>query len=193
MIVLIIGTENSGKSEMAENIVCELADSNSRIYLATMIAYDAAGKARIEKHRKAREGKGFDTIEIPYCIENSVKLIDNAKNKTVLLECISNLVGNEIYENQILKNDKSESAEKAQNIDKNIKLSAVSQDEILVRIISGISELAAEVENLVIVTNKYKIENSYDIETVRYIEMINKVNEKLIDMADNIKYVGIDA
>ena len=62
MIYLVIGTQNSGKSELAENLSMETGDS-SRLYLATMKIYDEAGRERVKKHRQQREGKGFVTIE----------------------------------------------------------------------------------------------------------------------------------
>ena len=42
MIYMVIGTQNSGKSELAENLSMETGDS-SRLYLATMKIYDEAG------------------------------------------------------------------------------------------------------------------------------------------------------
>lgn len=62
MIVLVIGGSGSGKSEFAENICMELPAEEKR-YIATMQAFDEESRARIAKHRKARSGKGFETIE----------------------------------------------------------------------------------------------------------------------------------
>ena len=67
MIYLVIGTQNSGKSELAEKLSLETGDSN-RFYIATMKIYDEAGLQRVEKHRKMRDGKGFITIEQEYNI-----------------------------------------------------------------------------------------------------------------------------
>ena len=98
MICLVIGTKDSGKSALAEDLAMATGDMY-RIYLATMKVYDAAGQERVEKHRKQRAGKGFVTVELFYSISEIDKYIQKAGDTTVLLECVSNLVGNEIYEN----------------------------------------------------------------------------------------------
>ena len=71
MTVLIIGHPDSGKSELAERMVTEISAPGERIYLATMIPYGEDGAARVEKHRKMREGKGFTTIEAPFDISHT--------------------------------------------------------------------------------------------------------------------------
>ncbi|MBP5744909.1 MAG: bifunctional adenosylcobinamide kinase/adenosylcobinamide-phosphate guanylyltransferase, partial [Lachnospiraceae bacterium] len=98
MITLVIGRPESGKSLIAEEIVCGLSCEN-RYYLATMLVYDESGKERIKKHRSQREGKDFVTLEVPYRIDRALNMIDRPKESVLLLECIANLVGNEMYEN----------------------------------------------------------------------------------------------
>ena len=58
-MMLVIGTPNSGKSEMAEKLVMEYmnADENgsykrASLYVATMIPYKEEGANRVKKHRK---------------------------------------------------------------------------------------------------------------------------------------------
>ena len=62
-------------------------------YIATMQAFDEESRARIAKHRKARSGKGFETIEQGTHLE-TVCLPGGC---TALLECMSNLVANEVF------------------------------------------------------------------------------------------------
>ena len=61
MLVLVAGGAASGKSEHAEKIVC--ARAHSKLYLATMQPFGKSARARIARHRKLREGKGFYTVE----------------------------------------------------------------------------------------------------------------------------------
>ena len=89
MIVLVIGGSGSGKSEFAETICMELP-AEEKCYIATMQAFDDESRARIAKHRKARSGKGFETIEQGTHLE-AVCLPGGC---TALLECMSNLVAN---------------------------------------------------------------------------------------------------
>ena len=62
MILLYAGSA-SGKSHIAEDMAANIAKRRGTglIYIATMEANSDAAKARIKKHKAAREGKGFYT------------------------------------------------------------------------------------------------------------------------------------
>lgn len=62
MQYLITGGSGSGKSEYAEGLSLSLA-GKKRIYLATMRIWDGEGRARVQRHRRMRSGKGFYTAE----------------------------------------------------------------------------------------------------------------------------------
>ncbi len=159
MIQLVIGTKDSGKSALAEKLSLETGDE-VRFYLATMKVYDKAGRERIEKHRKQRAGKGFVTIEKPFGIKDCLKDMDNPGHATVLLECMANLVGNEMYENP---------------------------EWSLEGIVDEVEYLGSKVNNLIIVTNDYpKDDPVYDDETREYIKTLDLVNDKLVKMADKV-------
>ena len=171
MTALIIGYPDSGKSAIAEKMVTEMSDPDERIYVATMIPYGQEGRDRIEKHRKMRSGKGFRTIEAPYDIcsavaelrgEETVRLEDS----TVLLECVSNLVANELFERH------------------------ADRDEMVERLYTDIRHIAEQVRNLVIVSNHFEIEDGFDEETRMYAETLDVLNEKLSKFADNTIRLG---
>ena len=61
MFTLVIGGAASGKSEYAESRVVRLPER--RIYLATMRPWDQECRARIARHRRLRQDKGFETLE----------------------------------------------------------------------------------------------------------------------------------
>lgn len=92
MLTLVIGGAGSGKSAFAEELVCRLP--GERIYLAAMLARDGEARRRVEKHRAQRAGKGFETLE------RGLDLAGAAfpENANVLLEDLSNLLANELYE-----------------------------------------------------------------------------------------------
>ena len=98
MFALIFGGSGSGKSEYAEKLSCELAQKNEKYYIATMIPYGEEGKKRVERHKKLRDGKDFYTIEQTMHISGALEKIKNPRNSTVLIECMSNLVANEMFE-----------------------------------------------------------------------------------------------
>ena len=68
MIALVTGGAASGKSEYAESLACRWGDG-PRIYLATMEARDGESLSRVDRHRRARAGKGFCTVECPRDLE----------------------------------------------------------------------------------------------------------------------------
>lgn len=64
MFVLVTGGAASGKSAYAENLLLR-SPASPKCYLATMLAQDAESRARVERHRAMRKGKGFLTLECP--------------------------------------------------------------------------------------------------------------------------------
>ena len=92
MLYLVTGGSGSGKSEYAENLAVSLKKENL-IYIATMFPFDDESLKKIERHKIMRKNKGFLTKE---CYKN-LEDISIYKNSTVLLDCMSNLVANEMY------------------------------------------------------------------------------------------------
>lgn len=91
MITLIIGGSGSGKSEYAESICMDY--SGKKLYIATMEPYGDEGRARIQRHHELRKGKNFETLECYTGLEN----LTPDFYEVILIECISNLVANELY------------------------------------------------------------------------------------------------
>lgn len=167
MLVLIIGGSGSGKSAYAEDYITKLSKDYRKYYIATMQVYDEEGQEKVCKHQKMREGKGFITIEQSTDIHQVADKME--KNTTVeniaLLECISNLVANEMFcEGQI-------------------------RDCALVKksIIGGIEELLKKVKDLIIVTNNvFEDGITYDETTTNYISAIGEINQELAKIADKV-------
>ena len=92
MIALFTGGSGSGKSEMAESYACRLASNKKPLYyFATMRVWGEEGRARVEKHRRQREGKGFATVECPSRLPLGVA------GGVILLECLSNRLANAMF------------------------------------------------------------------------------------------------
>ena len=94
MIALVTGGASCGKSAFAEQLCMQLG--GKLVYLAAMQPFGEEGARRIRKHRAQRAGKGFETIE---CYENFGSLLDDerAVESTALLECLGNVVANELF------------------------------------------------------------------------------------------------
>ena len=159
MTVLIMGYPDSGKSALAERVTEELSAPDKRIYLATMIPCGEEGAARVERHRKMREGKGFVTVEAPFDVAEA---LEDTADQTVLLECVSNLAANEMFER------------------------GKSAEETVAAVTADIAGLAASAENLVIVSNHFEITPEFDKETILYARAMDRINEELAAAADRV-------
>lgn len=103
MITAVFGNKNSGKSEFAEKLLNGF--NGSKYYLATMRVLDEEDRAKVELHRKKREGKDFVTIEQDVAIVKAIDKIKwmesllsvGEKERAVLLECIPTLIANEMF------------------------------------------------------------------------------------------------
>ena len=129
-----------------------------------MVPFGKEGIDRIKKHRKMRQGKGFETYEQPVHIEKLLKEIPDLSKVNVLLECMSNLVGNEMYAPEN---------------------SGLSRERLLNIILSEVKALAGTAANTVIVSNYFLPENEdYDEETLEYIRLVDEVNNCLRQFVD---------
>ena len=91
MTTLIIGGARSGKSAYAESLLAALPPP--RWYVATMQPWDEECRVRIAKHRRARAGKGFETLEC----SRALAALRLPRRGSALLECLGNLAANELY------------------------------------------------------------------------------------------------
>lgn len=154
MLTLVIGGAASGKSEYAENLVTGL--SGRKIYLATMRPSDGECLARIEKHRLKRSGRGFETVE-RYTDLSGVPMPEGAN---VLLECMGNLLANELYDPE------GGGAE---------------------AVLRGVDALAAKCRHLTVVTNEvFSGGAHYDEGTLLYLRELARVNRALAARADRV-------
>ena len=105
MITYIYGGVSSGKSEYAEELISR--EFNKKIYLATMENTGEYAGKRVEKHLLQREGKGFFTIEEP----RHIKDLNIDEDDNILLEDLTNLLSNNLFNEAGLKNNFKEITE----------------------------------------------------------------------------------
>lgn len=176
MTILILGTPDSGKSAFAEKLMDELSGESEKIYIATMIPFGKEGEERVKKHRKMREGKGYLTIECPTCISRILSETDGTENKSCLLECLTNLVGNEMHS--------------ADNKD-------MDDERLIDKITDDVMNLMRKCGNLVIVSNHFPQDDpEYDEDTKRYVRLTDLLNKRISMNTDRVyelkggKWVG---
>ena len=158
MLTLVTGGSGSGKSAFAEDRVLSFGDAQ-RIYIATMHPFDEESHKRIERHQKMRAGKGFETVECYTGLKN-VKLPAGC---VVLLECMSNLVANEMFEEQ------------------------GAHEQTVQEIMAGVKNLLRQADHVVIVTNEIFSDAAFfegDMDT--YLKDLGKINQETAQMADEV-------
>lgn len=156
MMILVTGGSGSGKSAFAENCVVSLG-SEKRIYIATMYPYDGESRKRVKRHRKMRAGKGFETVEY----YTGLSGVHVPEGSTVLLECMSNLVANEMF--------REEGAHEK------------TYDEIT----KGILHLKEQAAHLIVVTNEIFSEAMcYQGDTEEYRRCLGNINQFLAGQSD---------
>lgn len=161
MFQVITGGSGSGKSAYAEQQILDYGPAE-RIYIATMFPFDEESHARIKRHRAMRAKKQFSTVEC-YTGLKSLKLPGDS---VVLLECMSNLVANEMFQRDGAGED--------------------TVEEVLL----GISHLLSSARHLVVVTNEIFSDGiGYDPETVRYQRYLGAINARMGEMADTVTEV----
>ena len=178
MLHLVTGGSGSGKSEYGENWLTGkenkgrdfIQREENYLYIATMKPYGEEAKERIKRHRKMRSSKGFLTIE---CYQNLKKL--NAFQETgqnfsgILLECMSNLVANELY----LPDG-----------------SMRREDLVLEEVLLGVENLKKQTDRLLIVSNEVTSDGiAYPAEIRTYQELLGKINQTLAKQADLVTEV----
>ena len=156
MMTVVTGGSGSGKSAFAEDKIVSFGPAK-RIYIATMHPYDEESHKRVARHQKMRAGKGFETVECYTGLKN----LDFPENAVVLLECMSNLAANEMFE------------EKG------------AGEKTVEAVLEGIKKLSSQVRHLVIVTNEIFSDGMvYDKETENYQRLLGRINAYLAEISD---------
>lgn len=153
MLIMITGGSKNGKSHIAEEIITKY--NISRKYIATMEPFCEEAHIAIERHRKIRSGKGFETIE-KYTDIDEIRFFERS---AVLLECLCNLCANEIF--------------------------SMGEKNPTEKIMRGIEKLSKMSEVFVLVTNQVGDDGiEYSSETMNYIKCMGELNRRLAVRAD---------
>ena len=178
MMELVTGGSGSGKSAYAESVICgkhrllcETTENAPLYYIADMVPYGRETEKKIEAHRKMRAGKGFATLEWYVDLPGKISAPDSPelKGSCVLLECVSNLTANEMYEPAGAQNTGGDTPES---------------------VIKGVRMLKERCAHLVVVTNDVFRESVTDSEEMTaYKGNLGMINRALAEMADQVTEV----
>ena len=193
MLLLVIGGSASGKSEYAEARAMAAAGKAENIetggaggkkyYIAAMKPFGEEAQKRIARHRALRAGKGFETLERYTNLAGLCRERPDLAGQTVLVECLSNLTANEMFEPDGAGAAGAEDA-----------------------VVSGLQALAKLAETLVVVTadvfGEGRIPEKGDVQvcsvsttsdggfaedmTMEYVRILGRINARLAQMADEV-------
>lgn len=156
MFTVVTGGSGSGKSAYAEDLILSYGPAK-RIYIATMFPYDAESYRRIDRHRQMRRDKGFTTVECYTALADA----QIPPGSHVLLECMSNLVANEMF----LENG--------------------AGGQTVEAVMDGIRMLRETAAHVCIVTNEiFSGSHCYDEGTRQYQQNLAAINCQIVQMAD---------
>lgn len=199
MLHIVYGGSASGKSSYAESFAMSLQGDGRLLYIATMYPYkwgkaelDPETMQRIERHRAMRADKGFDTVECYRRVEHIV-----AKRQDVLLlECMSNLLANEMYLEP--ENDDGGRLETMSEVEKTGVDGNASSDvaetmsPVSKKIVQALVNLSTRVQDVVIVTNDVFSDGgslTYDESTREYVKNLAEINCALARVAETVTEV----
>lgn len=184
MFHVITGGSGSGKSAYAEEELLRLAANcpgAEKYYIATMEPFGEETLKKIERHRRLRAGKGFQTVEcyagLAGCAKELVKEAGgknvnekdedcDRRKRCVLLECMSNLVANEMYRPD------------------------GAREHTVREILSGVSMLLETCTHVVVVTNEVCSDgNAESEEMMQYKQNLSRINQRMAQMADAVTEV----
>ncbi len=169
MITLIVGGSGSGKSEYGESLVMSLGEGR-RIYIATMKPWDEECRRRIDRHRQMRAQKQFETVECYRDLKGLKQILRRQQPSSVLLECMSNLVSNELF-----------------GLGEEGEAPPMDRTSAAIEILKGIRKIEKETGHFVIVTNEvFSDGDSYGEETMIYRKVLGEVNRRIAEISSEV-------
>ncbi|MEO0829749.1 MAG: bifunctional adenosylcobinamide kinase/adenosylcobinamide-phosphate guanylyltransferase [Pseudomonadota bacterium] len=102
-MTLVLGGASSGKSKWAESLA--KLYGGRRVYVATAQAFDSEMTAKIEAHRLARAGDGWETLEAPHDAPGALR---DCVAEVALLDCATLWLSNRLFAEADLEAECSE-------------------------------------------------------------------------------------
>ena len=184
-LIFVTGGAKSGKSKFAEEMLLKLNNGKQKnVYLATSLVFDEEMKEKVRLHKKRRKDEWF-TVETYKNFENELSNFfennDKIKNN-MLVDCLTNMITNIIFENQNIDWDNFEKKLYIQTLEKLNKNVEHSVIELL--------NAADQFENAIIVSNELGMGLVPSYPLGRYFrEIAGKMNQIVAEKADEVYLV----
>ena len=184
-LIFVTGGAKSGKSKFAEEMLLKLNNGKQKnVYLATSLVFDEEMKEKVRLHKKRRKDEWF-TVETYKNFENELSNFfennDKIKNN-MLVDCLTNMITNIIFENQNIDWDNFEKKLYIQTLEKLNKNVENSVNKLL--------NVTNEFENVIIVSNELGMGLVPSYPLGRYFrEIAGKMNQIVAEKADEVYLV----
>jgi adenosylcobinamide kinase/adenosylcobinamide-phosphate guanylyltransferase len=163
-VILIGGGTRSGKSAFALRLASTLG--GRRAFVATARVGDGEMRARIERHRKERQGE-FDTVEVPLDLPDALGALGGYH--VVVVDCVTHWITN-------------------------LLLADVSADAILREVDRMIEVLAGSAYHTVLVTNEVGMSVHPETALGRaFVEVVGWTNQRLARACDEVYFAVMGA
>ena len=184
-LIFVTGGAKSGKSKFAEEMLLKLNNGKQKnIYLATSLIFDEEMKEKIRLHKKRRKNDWF-TVETYKNFENELNNFFENNDKTknnMLVDCLTNMITNIIFENKNIDWDNFEKKLYIQTLEKLNKNVENSVNKLL--------NVTNEFENVIIVSNELGMGLVPSYPLGRYFrEIAGKMNQIVAEKADEVYFV----
>jgi bifunctional adenosylcobalamin biosynthesis protein CobU len=181
-IIYVTGGAKSGKSKFAEDLLLSLNDGKQKnVYLATSVVFDEEMQKKVELH-KARRKDNWITVESYKNFSQSLEEVmnENKKNKknNMLVDCLTNMISNIIFENEEIDWEKPE------------KNQLEKCDENVEKEVQNLCEIFKNFENVVIVSNEVGMGLVPAYPLGRYFrEIAGRMNQFVAEKSDEAYFV----
>ena len=184
-LIFVTGGAKSGKSKFAEEMLLKLNNGKQKnIYLATSLIFDEEMKEKIRLHKKRRKNDWF-TVETYKNFENELNNFFENNDKTknnMLVDCLTNMITNIIFENKNIDWDNFEKKMYIQTLEKLNKNVENSVNKLL--------NITNEFENVIIVSNELGMGLVPSYPLGRYFrEIAGKMNQIVAEKSDEVYFV----
>lgn len=163
MLIFVTGGVRSGKSTFAEKLARSIGGISLN-YIATSMETDYEMKSRIKRHQQMREkqDRKWTTYEQPIDIQKVSSYF--SKKDTVLLDCLTILLSNELF----------------------LRSGNRTNKETMDHILFGVSSVKKACGTLIIVSNELFQEGQHDRGTPvhTYVSLLGKLHQELVQKAD---------
>lgn len=170
-VILVTGGSRSGKSVLAEKKAEQLGEGDV-LYIATAIPIDDDMKERIRIHQ-ARRNPSWETYEGYRQID---RVISNTDKKVILLDCITVLITNILFEDLDRDFDKIGKEEIHQ-----------LEEECIEEILKAAKAAKESKKTLIVVTNEVgmSVTSSYRLGRI-FSDITGRVNQRFAEVSDEV-------